>query len=190
MAQPVNDPISRYERVVRSIYYPSQEDKKQNLKKTSTYPVIKEDRDEPEYINNKVSLLRVCKASATHEYAPVVGSALSWARGRRELRGFLEWSCRDIYEIFGDVNVHIVPDASDSNPYHIHLVIDSFKIEYTPELREKKENGELSYSDIIPSEIRAALDRLRNEGRSIRITNGQVDGNSRPCSNCEANKGE
>lgn len=120
MAQPVNDPISRYERVVRSIYYPSQEDKKQNLKKTATYPVIKEDRDNPKYINNKVSLLRVCKASATHDYVPVDESALGWEKGKKKLRGFLEWSSRDIYEIFGDGSVSIVPDASETNPYHIH----------------------------------------------------------------------
>lgn len=184
MPKPVNDPISWCERVVRNIYYPSQEDKKGHLKKTATYPAIKEDRDEPEYFNNKISLQRVCRASENHAYAPVVTSALSFERENKTLKGFLEWSCIGIYTTVEPVKVSVVPDASEKNPFHLHLIIDEFRVKYTEELKKRKAQKQLGYSDFLPSTVKAALDRMRDTARPIRIVNGCIEGQVSPCSGC------
>lgn len=184
MSDPVNSPISMFEHVVRCLYYPSQEDKKGKLKPYSTFPLIKRDSDNAEYCNNKLSLLRICKASVENAYSPIIESALTWETAKKKLRGFLEWSCRDIAWIFSDIRYRIIPDASDRNPYHLHLIVEDLKIGYTSDLEERKQKGELRYVDLYPPQVHDALVRLRDYGHRIKIDNGIIVGPSSPCHRC------
>lgn len=180
-----NSPISNHELLGRNVTFPmSYNVKKNRIKAGRFYPFKKEDRENPGFFTNKISLVRLCKALGEEgipewrEHINIVvklnDNKLTQNGDRPQLRGILVVRVDD----FTPEKFDVVPAASKDNPYHLHIIIKDYAVPFRPVS---------SVGEVIPEDIRYQLDMLQKKAflAAVDEERRDVTNASSPCAICD-----
>lgn len=167
MSEVCNDAISNFELLGRILNETSQINRSGQVKDKAMYPKLSyPDREvgRETFFSNKLSVVRLCRG---YDSAPI-----SWEHHVKIAKNFTERT-NNVFRGFliGRVNVvksfdlEVVADGSEKNPFHAHIIIPDFNVPFTP--------GPTMISDVMPSEVRERLDRLRMQMKTVVLDRGE-----------------
>lgn len=186
MSKICNSPLSPFEMVGRNLAETPTINKQGVVKDKVIYPKLAKDKEpgREHLFTNKLSVVRLCRGNHDRCY-PWEEHLDIWKLGQEKreqakkatkknsivLKGFLACNVTLIRQLGYD----IVPDGSESNPYHAHIIIPDYNVPFF-------EDAEM-ISDVLPEEVKSKLDRLRGF-MSKYIINPWEDDRT-PCTSCE-----
>ena len=166
MNEVCNDEISNSELLGRILNETSQINKQGVVKPQALYPKLHVDKEpgRENLITNKLSVLRLCRGhnegSCTWEIHK--SQAERFVAGSRNVfRGFLVARA----SMVRNYGLDIVADGHEKNPYHAHIIIPDFNVKYS--------ESSAMVSEFIPDNIRARLDRLRMQMKTVILNRGE-----------------
>lgn len=179
-----NSEISQYELLGRNITFPVSFNKNGNkVKARRFYPYNREDEDNHGFFTNKISLARLCKFTVDempswkkHIEVAEKFNKKGTAHGGvvKFIKGFLVVRACD----FDNQSFSIVAAANKENPFHMHVVINGYRVPFSPVE---------SVGEILPEDVRYQLDMLQKKALFV-----EVDSESSvavkypsPCSVCD-----
>lgn len=165
---PCNEPVSDFELLGRSLVETPSITNKGKIREEALYPYLRKD-EEPgreHLFTNKISVVRLCRGQQeTFKWTGHVECTKSFLQKYKSMtfRGFLLAKAYD----FRKYGLVVKADASPVNPYHAHIILPDYDVTY----REKDENLSKSemFSNILPFEVKSALDRIRRESLKVII---------------------
>lgn len=164
MASPCNDAISNFEFLGRVLNETPQVKRNGEIKEAAMYPRKKEDVERKGKFTNKISMVRLCRGHAGKDFSWSVHSdiAIRFIKDKSKMlfRGFL---VADVAKIRNH-GLDVVAAANPSNPYHAHIVISDYDVDYT--------DAAEMVSEYLPNRIKSRLDRLRESMMPPFIING------------------
>lgn len=154
-SQPCNEKISDIEIFGRITNYTSQVKNDGSLRSSCMYPRKNQDKDNPGYFTNKISVVRLCRGhNDIFTWDRHVKIAESFLHGKNKFKGFIIARVSLIRDCGFDVECA----ASKENPYHAHILI--------PDYHEPFRDVE-TISEVLSQKIRLRIDRLRESMRRV-----------------------
>lgn len=166
MSEVCNDDISDLELLGRILNETSQINRRGEVKNKAMYPKFKYPDQEPRrenFFSNKLSVVRLCRGHNK--------GANSWEIHRAKAESFLDRSDNvfrgfliaraSMVKYYG---LWIVQDGNEKNPFHAHIVIPDYDVEFT-------ENVSMA-TEVLPAPIKIKLDRLRKQMKAVFLNPG------------------
>ncbi len=165
MSEVCDEAISNFELLGRILNETSQINKQGNVKPQAFYPKLHADTEpgREHLLTNKLSVLRLCRGHNDGVFSWQIHKDQAEkfvAASRNVFRGFMIANAGTVKNYGFDV----VPDGHEKNPYHAHIIIPDFNVEFIPEIS--------IISEVLPAEIRDRLDRLRRQMKTVILNRG------------------
>lgn len=166
MSDVCNDDVSNHEVLGRILNETSQINKSGVVKPQIMYPKVTRPDQESgreKMFSNKLSVVRLCRGhkDSTYTWQIHEDKAKEFiGRSNNIFRGFMIAKAMTVR----DYGLVVVPDGRVQNPYHAHIIIPDFNVDFN--------EGVTMAADVIPAYIRVRLDRLRMQMRTIILNKG------------------
>lgn len=168
--KPINTPVSQYEWLARTIYEPSQM-KGSRLLKNCMWPRFKkQSRDYPGFHEFRISVQRLCHGKRSG----CVTVAMNFRQPSQTLKGFKVGRGLNVAEN----GFTLEADASDNNPFHAHIIVDSLMIPFDQSCQH--------IDNVMNSGVRRHLDNMTDDFKFVTLedfVNNNLDVIS-DCSKC------
>lgn len=161
-----NEDVSNHEVLGRILYETSHINKRGVVKSQSMYPKVTRPDQElgrENMFSNKLSVVRLCRGHKDMTYTwQIHRDKAEWfiRRSNNIFRGFMIARAMTVRAN----GLIIVPDGSEGNPYHAHIII--------PDFNENFIEGVTMAAEVIPAPVRTRLDRLRMRMKTIILNSG------------------